>query len=61
MCFVSLMVTTKTKAYSRYTKENRRESKHRTIENNQFTKKYSKRGRREQGNCKTARNSKMAL
>lgn len=43
------------KAYSRFTKDKRRESKHVTIENHQFTKESSRRGRSEQANYKIAR------
>lgn len=39
----------------------RRESKHITTENHQFTKEVSKIGRKEQGNYKTSKNNNMAL
>lgn len=39
----------------------RRESKHNTTENYQFTKEGSRRGRKEKGNYKQLEKSKMAL
>lgn len=52
--YVSLMVTTKPKA-TLMQKDKEKRIKHTTMENNQFTKEDTKKGRKEQGNYKTAR------
>ena len=53
MFYVSFMVTTKQNPTAHSQK--RRESEHTTMENQQFTKEGSKRGRKEQENYKTAK------
>ena len=55
------MVTTKQKPTVDSQKIKRRESKHTTMENHQFTKEGSKRGRKEQVNSKIARKHWHAL
>lgn len=55
MFYISFMVTTKEKHTADSQKIKRRESKHTTKENLQFTKEDNKRGKKEQGNCKKAR------
>lgn len=50
MFYVRLMVTRKQKPRLDTQKGKRRESKHTTMENHQFTKESSKRGRRGKGN-----------
>ena len=54
MFYICFMVTTKEKHTADSQKINRRESKHTTKENLQFTKEDDKRGKKEQGNCKIA-------
>ena len=55
MYYLSLIVTTKGKPMIDSQKIKRRESKHTTMGNYQFTNKCSKRKRKERGNYKTSR------